>query len=343
MTINIIAQNGAVVNIAPAKMPEETIGSAARISEKGKEKADNIGKKWAEKKAKANKMAQKMKKAGYAGRAERMEQCAEIVNGGICRDCGSFHILKTYLCRDRFCPICSWRLALKRFANMFKIVCGLRTAYPEAAWQFVTLTTQNCQPSELKETLDEMCRVWNNIASTKKFKAKVAGWARSLEITYNKKTNTLHPHFHILTFWQEGTMPDNYVIERWLKGMNRRTEAAAQDAKVIGWLVDENEDDDALTESVLETYKYSVKDTELAEMPLATFKAAVDGLAGRRMVALGGKVKEYAAKCRLDNMESTTDEEEEETIDTTCYSCHGKNVVEVVGAWTGSLYLWRQR
>ena len=307
-----------------------------------KEKAAEIGKKWAEKKRKAEKMAEKMAKIGKHGRASRMSECAQIVAGGVCRDCGSFHIERTYLCRDRFCPVCNWRLSMKRFANMYKIVCGLRAAYPEAAWQFVTLTTENCRPADLKATIDEMGRAWNAIASTKKFKEKVMGWARSLEITYNKRDNTLHPHYHILTLWQEGEMPDDYVIERWLRGVHRRTSAKAQDARVIGWLVDENEEDDVLTESVLETYKYSVKDDEMAEMPLATFRAAVDGLAGRRMVALGGKVKEYAAKCKLDDMETTT-EEDDETIDTTCFKCRSKNVAEVVGAWTGSLYLWRQR
>ena len=309
--------------------------------------ADRIQNKWTEKKKNAKVMADKLQRLGrrYTGRAARMRYCAEYIRLQVCEDCGTSHVEYAGLCRDRFCPVCMWRLSMRRFASMYQIIEGLRVAYPEAPWQFVTLTAANCKPEELPQVLDEMYRAWNAITSSKKFKNKVAGWARSLEITFNAEENTIHPHFHILTMWHECTEePDDYIIDRWLKGVHRYASRKAQDAQTIGWKVDQNLNDDKIVGAVIETYKYSIKDSELEDMPLGTFRAVVEAMGGRRLVAFGGAVKEYAKLCELDKMDEAGDDdtEEMETKIRKCVHCGSAQIANIIAAWAGNGYLWRR-
>lgn len=312
------------------------------------------GQKWHEKKQKAAIIAQKMRKIGEINRAIRMENCSDYVKMETCNQCGTSHLVRANLCRDRFCPVCKWRLSMKRFATMIGIVEALRRGYPESSWQFVTLTVKNCRPENLPETMDEMSRIWNSIASSKKFKAKVAGWARSTEITYNTKTKEVHPHYHVLVMYEELTEPDEYIINRWMQGIRLTVDRKAQDAsqleftcdenREIGWAVDDNPDDEAAIEAILETFKYATKDAEIENMPLGVFHSLVKVINKRRLIAFGGKIKEYAKLLEAGNLEELGDGEErdEETKLDRCIHCGSKDLVEVVGKWAGNNYIWRR-
>lgn len=312
------------------------------------------GNKWEIKKKKAKEVSEKMSKIGEKVRAIRMANCAEIVTGKVCQKCGQMHLQYANLCRDRFCPVCKWRLSMKRFTSMYKIITGLRQQYPEAAWQFVTLTAQNCAPKDLDIMLDEMSRAWNNITTAKKFKRKVAGWARSMEFTYNETAGTLHPHYHILVMYKELEEPDEYIIQRWLKGIKWKTSVLAQEAHEIeftaedqmeiGWEVDQNPNDTAAIEAILETYKYTTRDKDVDNMPLGVFRVMVDVLKNRRLVAFGGVIKEYARDLELDRLEDADerDSEEEEREVERCIKCGNSHLVEIIGKWAGDSYIWRR-
>lgn len=313
------------------------------------------GKKWEAKKKAAKETAAKMDAIGEKIRAIRMRNCAEIVNGKVCEHCGQMHVQYANLCRDRFCPVCKWRLSMKRFTTMYQIVTGLRQRYPEASWQFVTLTCQNCAPQDLPEVMDEMQRCWNSIASARKLKKKVAGWARSTEFTYNEVTGELHPHYHVLVMYKELEEPDDYIIQRWIKSLHRKTSILAQeehtieftvkDEKEIGWDVDQNPEDTAVIEAVLETYKYTTRDKDVENMPLGVFRMMVDVLQNRRLVAFGGVIKEYAKEMELDRLEDADerDSEEEDEEMERCVKCGYSHLVEVIGKWAGDSYIWRRQ
>lgn len=317
--------------------------------------SQRYGAKWESKKRKAKEVAERMRQIGEPMRAMRMENCAEVVSGRVCQSCGQMHVTYANLCRDRFCPVCKWRLSMKRFSMMYTIVEGLRNAYPESAWQFVTLTAKNCRPNELKNLMDEMSRVWNNITTSKKFQGKVAGWARSTEITYNPKTGELHPHYHILVMYHECLEPDEYIVERWCKGMTWKTSKLAQCAeqiewgveeeKEIGWKVDRNPEDEAAIEAILETFKYSTKDSDIDNMPVGTFWYMTRALANRRLVSFGGLIKEYAQACEATRLDEITEEDEadiEAKMDK-CIKCASRDLIEVLGKWSGDTYIWRRK
>lgn len=334
--MNIISQPGERVNIVSGNIPR--IIQTAVLEE---------GEKWELHKLKIPDVAAKLAKIGQAGRAYRMEHCSELLVYQWCKNCGRKHIINAQLCRDRFCPVCGWRLSLKRFATMVDIVQGLRREYPGAVWQFVTLTCKNCPVNELRVTMSEMLGAWDKIMRRRTTIAKLIGWARSLEITFNAEKRTLHPHFHVLLLWKEGQNPDNFLERAWMDTVRLKTEPAAQHSDVIESLRTATEHGpdsaDEVTGAVLETFKYSVKSKDLNEMPLYLFRELDQALRGRRMVAFGGKVKEYA---RLLDAEKTMEDPEDDTTDeeemARCADCGSVKLIQIVGAWTGDGYLWRK-
>lgn len=248
---------------------------------------------------------------------------------------------------------------MRRFANMMQIVQGLRERYPEAEWQFVTLTVENCRPKDLRETIDEMARAWNCIWSRRTTKKMpILGWARSLEITYNKKAQTFHPHYHVMILWDDAYSPSvdeqKWLERSWCDTVQLRTVSQAQDSamvksygrQMVPSIYDQKDDQaEAVLSAVLETYKYSIKSVELQEMPLGIFDALDKLMKGRRMVAFGGVVKEYAREVGLSSMESVSTLEDDSSDDPgikQCASCKSVKLIQVVGTWTGDGYLWRR-
>lgn len=313
---------------------------------------EKYGEKWTQKKLLAKKIAQKFRQIGEPGRAARMENCAEIVAGRICSDCGQMMVDYANLCRDRFCPVCKWRLSMERFASMLQIVTGLRTSYPESEWQFVTLTAKNCPVVQLNSMLDEMARCWNCITSSKKFKDRVAGWAKSVEVTHNPYTGELHPHFHVILMYHEGYAADDYVIQRWLKGIRIHASELGQDARQIEWAVDdarevggqmwEDDIDRKAISAILETFKYATKDSEILQLPTNVFFLVTRLLANRRLISFGGLIKEYARKCELDRMDDLQSDHDDESVLDICCRCKSRSMVDVVAKWCGQAYVWRR-
>ena len=315
---------------------------------------EQYAQKWDSKKAKARDIAGKLLQIGEYKRAGRMVMCAQVVRMEVCQNCGTSHLKYSNLCRDRLCPICKWRLAMKRFATMVNIVESLRRAYPEASWQFVTLTCENCYPNELNAVLDEMARAWNCITSHPEFKKRIAGYARSTELTYNAEKGTLHPHYHILVMYEELHEPSNYIVRRWRQGLRRRAVREAQsaetikwttsDEKEIGWAVDQNPEDEAAINAILETFKYSTKDSDMDDMPLGVFRAVMNAIAKRRLVSFGGKIKEYAQLLQAGDLNDAGEEDQNEleTSVDVCVHCRSRDLIEVVGTWAGGTYNWRR-
>lgn len=326
MSNNIIHANAENVNIIINSFGVELDETKARS-------------KWKWKKERAQLMAEKMEQIGEKKRAGRMRMCASYIVGKECPECGHMHIVSTKLCRDRMCPLCAWRLSMRRFASMYTIVDGLTTAYPESRWQFVTLTLRNCKGTELTKTIDEMSAAWNKIASNPTFKEFYTGWARSLEITYNPVTNTLHPHYHVLLM-QRTIFGGKYVQDSWCRLLRGNTSHMAQCTETV----DMTDGEEINVDAILETYKYTFKSDEVQDMPLSIFKQLVQAIKGRRLVAFGGKVKDFAKLCDIKQLDSASEDDEQEAaaLISRCVKCGNKEMIEVVGRWCKNGYEWRE-
>ena len=108
---------------------------------------------------------------------------------------------------------------------------------------FTTLTIPNVKKEKLRDTVQEMTKKCTNILRVLREKRKIpVSGVRKIEITYNDKTDTYHPHIHLLHSEKCG----QDIIEMWLKKYSNAS-IKAQDTRTA----DQN--------SINEIFKYSTK------------------------------------------------------------------------------------
>lgn len=248
--------------------------------------------KWTEKKIKNQYVANRMISAGFTKRGRLMLECGTILSQRICPDCGKSFISSANLCRDRMCPTCSWRLSLKRFAEMCAVcqTCQDLTSYKAG---FLTLTVKNCRAKDLKQTLKDMSAAWNRMLATVKKQIAIFGWARSVEITYNEQTFTFHPHYHIIILLDPAADEGRcraYFHKKWSQAWKEDYDPVTDYREISADKTDIDQPD--FTAAILETYKYAVKSDDIANMPTSIFRQLVLAINGARLVAFGGIIKE---------------------------------------------------
>ncbi len=260
---------------------------------------DALTVKWGERKKFNLEVSERMEKAGFSKRSFLMKFCGDSLGFNKCPDCGKTELSSANFCRDRLCPTCAWRLSLRRYAEMCCVMGAVAdTVKPQKA-AFFTVTVKNCYPNELRDTLQMMARAWNRMLARRTVKNMFVGWARSVEVTYNARTATFHPHFHIiLLLSDEGAKTPDGVMRRFLSDCwydaVQTSYRPITDYKVIDHHGDGAilGDDEELQGAILETYKYTVKHNDLMEMPLAVFRSFVLAMAGLRVASFGGCIKE---------------------------------------------------
>lgn len=270
--------------------------------------------KWTDKKTQNVKLAARMAAAGFTERAYRMKMCGTLLDMQYCPDCQRSFVSSANLCRDRLCPTCSWRLSLKLFAEMCATLSYIKDIEDYAAG-FLTLTIKNCSVNELRAAIGEMNSAWNRAMSGKRMKTLCAGFAKSLEITYNWQTKTFHPHFHIIMLTREGKTAGElheFFRKKWAKVCRYDYEPITD---YRGIKSDETRiDEEKFTAAILETYKYAVKSDEMEQMPLEIFREFVQQIGGLRFRSYGGIIKEARAEmCFTDD--SNLDEPQREICD----------------------------
>lgn len=319
----IIAQNVQIVNQTTEK------------SQPTKQKRDELMAKWANHKEMAERVSKKMFKIGEFRRGERMSNCANFITYNYCHDCDTYTIQRTNLCRDRFCPTCNWRLSLKRYVDMTRILDVLSQEHGNRNYSFITLTVENCRPEELNQTMKDMYYAWNRMLQRKVIKddyAGALGWAKSIEVTYNPYKHTMHPHYHVLIAWQKQQRGEE-LLNAWLKSCEKQgltvTHKAQNQQSIKAQAGEEGE---SMANAILETFKYSFKSKQLDEMPYREFKILVDEIGGKRLVSFGGVIKEIAARLKID-MENLGDE----TM-YVCKKCGSVDVDQLIYKWAFGTY-----
>lgn len=144
-------------------------------------------------------------------------------------DTGKWGIAVALFCQKRLCPLCSWRRSVRISRNVYQIVTA--EEFKDVRFIFLTLTIKNCTGEELSETLDRLLSAWYVLTRDKRqpFRKSFLGTLRSLEITYNRKTKTYHPHFHVLAAVHKGYFKKSnadYIShdalrEIWINALNR--------------------------------------------------------------------------------------------------------------------------
>lgn len=111
-------------------------------------------------------------------------------------------------CNNRWCLTCN-RIRTAKMINGYSSSITKFTAP-----QFVTLTIPNVKARDLRIAIEEMnsalMRIRRNLKKTHKVNLKAL---RKYESTYNAKSNTYHPHFHLIV---DGEETSALLVDLWL-------------------------------------------------------------------------------------------------------------------------------
>ena len=128
---------------------------------------------------------------------QKVNDCAMLLKFITNESRSVFSLVGGSFCNDRMCPVCSWRKARKTAVVLLELMEYARVKMNKE-FIFLTLTAPNVHAEELSSEIDSYNQSFKRLSENKAFKKISLGYIRKLEITYNSKENTYHPHFHII-------------------------------------------------------------------------------------------------------------------------------------------------
>lgn len=235
----------------------------------------------------------------YARKYERLEQCSTYLEFRREKSSGKYKLINTNLCRVRLCPLCAYKRSLAVYHNTADIIKTINEKYNRSKYLFLTLTIKNVPGSQLSSALDDLTRGWQNLAKQKRIKNAFLGTIRSIEITYNKRTNTYHPHLHILAHTTNDIYAGrNYIsqaefAERWQS-------AAGIDYQPV---IDVRRLRHNNGREVAEIAKYSVKPLEWDKCAESVIITLDNVLHKRHLLSLSGTMREAKRDLKIADIE----------------------------------------
>lgn len=257
---------------------------------------------WRLKKVRSLILADSFQRLGNDRRALRVYCCSSQLAFLVNLETNEKRLHSANFCRDRLCPMCSWRKSLKCFREVSRVMDQAQTERPELAPIFLTLTLRSCTGQELSETLDTIFQGWNRLTHNKRMKRIFPGWFRALEVTYNKQADTFHPHVHAILMAQKGYFKSKgYLstlewVQAWKKACRLSYDPICDVRRVKGG-----------QKALKEVSKYTVKDSQFIsddkELTDKLVEILSKALRNRRLYAFGGLLKEIAKDLGAENPE----------------------------------------
>ena len=220
-------------------------------------------------------------------------------------------LARANFCKSRICNMCNWRRSLKLFGQVSQVIEAIRGKGIKVRYLFLTLTVKNCKSDKLTETINQLNAGFRLLVrNDKKNKpTKIAcnllGYMKAIEVTYNTKDDTYHPHIHCIlavrpSYFKSGNyMKHEDVQLLWQKCLN--IDYAPQvNIKAI-------KAGNSTPKAIAELAKYPTKIATVLSVPtdkqeevLYTLSSAIKG---RRLITFGGLFKDIKAELNLIDVE----------------------------------------
>ena len=259
-----------------------------------------------EKKLQTNDIIFKFYNTGFTKESEKIKQCGNYLEfifkeHQITKDTKK-KLAAANFCKNRFCPVCSWRRT-RNITGQLKEAFTAIQEKEKIATLFLTLTVNNPDVKDLKDTIAKMNKAFKRMSETKRFKNAILGYFKSIEILGDKTPNgQAHPHFHILLVVKENYFKkSDYInqkefLQMW-RDATRNQNITQVDVRRIK-SKDENFSD--IDSAIAETVKYSVKHTELFKRSNEDFYYLYTQTKGLRFISAGGILKEHLNLIKVD-------------------------------------------
>lgn len=218
-------------------------------------------------------------------------------------------------CRLRLCPMCQWRRSLKMFSQVKKITDKILENDKSTRFIFGTFTIKNTDAENLETCINTLNKKFKYLvdqkktfAPAKKLKQNLLGYLKAVEVTYNTKDKTYHPHLHVIfavksTFFKNSS---NYMTKK--EWINLWQQALGVDYKPQ---TDIRAIKSGTAKAVAEVAKYPVKTAPILSLnddeAVEVLKTLTLSLHKKRFVAYGGIFKTIKQELKLADVETDKD------------------------------------
>lgn len=268
-------------------------------------------------------LSKSFSRLGFDKKSERCHHCGSFLEFrksivDMNNEEEDYKLCEANFCRERLCPMCAKRRSLKMFGQVSQIVEHIDI--DKYDFIFLTLTVPNVSGDVLLQKISQMQKAFNKLIHYKRFRDAVAGYFRSLEITYNhrknsKSYNTYHPHYHIILVVRKDYFTSSAYITRdeylsmWQLAMNDYTISQVDVRKVVPKKDKKQRGVISVAGAVAEVAKYTLKPSDylFAKNSALTDKVVSvlsSALRGRRLVAFGGIFADIRDLLGLDDVEN---------------------------------------
>lgn len=258
-------------------------------------------------------------------KAQKIYNCGTWLR--YCADSNSGRLTLTgaNFCRLRLCPICQWRRSLKLYGQMRRVIEHLGSDYLYIFW---TGTIKNCGGSELSQTITHLLEGFKCMAKMPQYRKAVRGYFRALEVTRNTETGDFHPHIHAIFavrrsyFTSRDYLSHSDWTALWLKALNECAQRCNSSRIDYAPIVNvkrvkprggaQSDYDGGAVDTIAaicETAKYCVKSEDIIcyddwDMTVDTLRTLDGALAGRRLISMGGVIRQAHHDLNLSAVDS---------------------------------------
>ena len=239
-----------------------------------------------EKKAKMNDFLEKIKNKVSEKMSLKIFECGDIV--GFLKSKGEkIRLHGGNFCNNRFCPLCSWRKA-KKDGYLLMLLFSVVQKIHKKELIFLTLTAPNVVSELLEMEIKDFNKAFKRLSEIREFKNICKGYVRKLEVTYNAKNNTYHPHFHVVIAVNKSYFTDSksYINQKkWLE----MWQVAKRNPKITQVDIRKARIDDMKDVYEMATYSAKASDYLYSE---DTFDTFYNALKGKQLITFNGLFKE---------------------------------------------------
>ena len=260
---------------------------------------------------------------------KRFSECGNWIEFFSDREVSKLKVCRACFCKNRFCPMCAWRLAHKDAMKVSVLMDYIEKEHGKA-FIFVTLTAPNVKGENLKGEITRYNNAFKKLVERNEVAKINQGYIRKLEITYNADRDDYHPHFHCIFAVNKSYFTDRTYVkqEKWLdlwREVMKDPTITQVDVRRV-----KRSGTDGRDKAINEVAKYAAKDSDYG-ISQAVFDVFYRALKGRQVLTFNGLFTQANKKYKAGELDNY------KTVDDTEY------VWMLLYCWGGSKYLEKRR
>jgi len=253
---------------------------------------------------------------------DRVCSCGNWIQFFADHEVNKLKVRKANFCKNRFCPMCAWRLAHKEAMQVDVLMKYLESEH-DKAFIFATFTAPNVLCNNLADEITRYNKAFKKMMERKVMLNISLGYVRKLEVTYNSKRRDYHPHFHVLFAVSKSYFKSRHYMSKgeWLN-LWRDVMGDPLITQVDVRKVYKNR-----SREVNEIAKYAAKDSHYLHSQ-AVFDVFYKALKGRQIITFNGMFAEANVKYKAGLLDKYKTEDKTEYVWLLLYRWLGKEYAE---------------